>query len=97
MKMGFSRIAFHCSVRLKPRNVEIKKKQISWDPYAKSELHIYRYILRWLRIGYELDDRGIADQFPANTRDVSLLHSLQNSSAAHPAAYQRVPGVPSRG
>jgi hypothetical protein len=38
--------------------------------------------------GYGLNDQGIAVRFPAVARDVSLLHSVQTRSGAHPASYQ---------
>jgi hypothetical protein len=33
-----------------------------------------------------MDGRGIRFRFPAGVRDVSLLHSVQTGSGAHPAS-----------
>jgi hypothetical protein len=38
-----------------------------------------------LRLGYVLDDRGFEVQFPARSRDLSLLHSIQTSCKPHTA------------
>jgi hypothetical protein len=37
--------------------------------------------------GYGLDGRGIAVQFPAGTRDSSVLHSMQTGSGTHNVSY----------
>jgi hypothetical protein len=37
-----------------------------------------------LKLSYALDDRGIEVQFPASSRDLCLLHSIQTSCKAHP-------------
>jgi hypothetical protein len=45
--------------------------------------------------GYGLDCRGNGFRFPAEARDISLLHSVQTGSGAHPASHPMGTGVPS--
>jgi hypothetical protein len=50
-----------------------------------------------VELGYELDHREIEVRFAAEIRDISLPHSVQTSSEAHPASYPMGTGDPSLG
>jgi hypothetical protein len=40
-----------------------------------------------IALGYELDDRGSRDLFPAGAGNSSLHHRVQNGSGTHPDSY----------
>jgi hypothetical protein len=40
-------------------------------------------VLRQLRLGYGLDDRGVGERFAVIT-NISVLHNVQTDSGAHP-------------
>jgi hypothetical protein len=59
--------------------------------YIQNYIKYFRYRSRdssvGIALGYGLDERGSRVRFPAEARNFSLHHSVQNGSGAHPASY----------
>jgi hypothetical protein len=48
-----------------------------------------------IQLRYQLNYRGVGDQFLAGAREFSPLHNIQTDSGAHPASYPMVLEIPS--